>query len=450
MRPLSLTARVSLLFAAVLTAVLLALGGLAAWSVDRHFRAMDRSDLEGKLALVRNLLARAGAPTAMDEVLRELDDALVGHEGLSVTLSDGAGERWFASRGLSYPAALFQAPARDGLATWRDEGRGYRGLRASVRSGDGRMFDVAIVLDISHHQHFLDELKRTLALAVALAALLGAGLGWLAVHTGLRPLRRLTAWAAGLSASRLGERLPEDGLPAEMRPLAEAFNGMLARLDDAFTRLSEFSSDIAHELRTPVATLMTQTQVALARARSAEEYRETLLSAGEEYERLARMIDDMLFLAKADNRLIVPGRAPVDLAAEAAGLIEFHGIVAEERGIRLELAGAATVPGDRLMLRRALSNLLANAIRHCPAGAAVAVRLESGPAGARVAVENPGSIPAGQLPRLFDRFYTGDPARHEGVGLGLAIVRSIVEAHGGSVAAESAAGLVRFVVRLPG
>ena len=452
MTPLSLTARVSLLFAAGVTVVLLGLGWLVAWSVDRHFQEIDRHALEGKLALVGNLMAKANSPEAMDEVPRELDDALVGHEGLSVTLVDAQGNKWFASRDLDYPAALFRAPAQRGLTTWREGERGYRGLKAPVMTGDGRTLTAAIVLDISHHMHFIDAFRQGLVIAMTLAALLTAGLGWLAAHTGLRPLRRMTDMAAGLSASRLNERLPKAGLPPEIQNLATAFNAMLDRLEESFRRLSEFSSDIAHELRTPVSNLLIQTHVALGRSRSAEEYREVLLSSAEEYERLARMIGDMLFLAKADNRLIAPSQESVDLAAEASGLVEFYGILAEERGIRLQVAGRATAAGDRLMLRRALSNLLSNAIRHSPAGGTVTVRLDSDAAGSVVTVENQGAIPAEHLPRLFDRFFTGDPVRRaggEGVGLGLAIVRSIVEVHGGEITAESEGGLTRFAIHLP-
>ncbi|PJB03346.1 MAG: two-component sensor histidine kinase, partial [Hydrogenophilales bacterium CG_4_9_14_3_um_filter_63_34] len=334
----------------------------------------------------------------------------------------------------------------------REGERGYRGLKAPVMTGDGRTLTAAIVLDISHHMHFIDAFRQGLVIAMTLAALLTAGLGWLAAHTGLRPLRRMTDMAAGLSASRLNERLPEAGLPPEIQNLATAFNAMLDRLEESFRRLSEFSSDIAHELRTPVSNLLIQTHVALGRSRSAEEYREVLLSSAEEYERLARMIGDMLFLAKADNRLIAPSQESVDLAAEASGLVEFYGILAEERGIRLQVAGRATAAGDRLMLRRALSNLLSNAIRHSPAGGTVTVRLDSDAAGSVVTVENQGAIPAEHLPRLFDRFFTGDPVRRaggEGVGLGLAIVRSIVEVHGGEITAESEGGLTRFAIHLP-
>lgn len=452
MKSLSLTARASLLFGLGVTVVLFGLGWLVAWSVDRHFQEMDRHELEGKLALVANLLTKADSPDALDGVPKELDDALVGHEGLSVTLVDAQGNKWFASRDLDFPAELFRAPSDHGLTVWREGERGFRGLKTTVTTGDGRALTAAIVLDISHHLHFIDAFKRGVAIAMTLAALLTAGLGWLAVHSGLLPLRRMTDLATSLSANRLDQRLPETGLPPEIRVLAVAFNAMLDRLEDSFRRLSEFSSDIAHELRTPVSNLLTQTQVALSRPRTAAEYREVLQSSVEEYERLARMIGDMLFLAKADNKLLALDLENVDLGEEAGKLVEFYGILAEEQNTRLEVAGSATTTGDRLMLRRALSNLLSNAIRHSPAGSTVTIKLANDSTNATMAVENPGSIPAEHLPRLFDRFYTGDPARRaggEGVGLGLAIVRSIVEAHGGKISAMSEEGVTRFAVYLP-
>lgn len=452
MKSLSLTARVSLLFGLGVTVVLFGLGWLVAWSVDRHFQEMDRHELEGKLALVTNLLAKADSPDALDDVPKELDDALVGHEGLSVTLVDAQGNKWFSSRDLGFQAELFQAASGNDLTVWQEGERVFRGLKTTVTTGDGRTLIAAIVLDISHHLQFIDTFKRGVAIAMTLAALLTASLGWLAVHTGLLPLRQIIKLATGLSANRLDQRLPERGLPPEIRDLAVAFNAMLDRLEDSFRRLSEFSSDIAHELRTPVSNLLMQTQVALSHPRTAAEYKEVLQSSAEEYERLGRMIGDMLFLAKADHKLLALNPENVDLGEEAGKLVEFYGILAEEQGIRLEVTGSATTTGDRLMLRRALSNLISNAIHHSPAGSAVTIRLGCDSTGATMAVENPGSISADNLSRLFDRFFTGDPARSaggEGVGLGLAIVHSIAEVHGGEIAAISEQGLTRFVIRLP-
>jgi two-component system heavy metal sensor histidine kinase CusS len=200
---------------------------------------------------------------------------------------------------------------------------------------------------------------------------------------------------------------------------------------------------------------MTQTQVALSQTRSADQYREVLYSNLEEYERLARMIADMLFLAKADNRLIVPSSESVDLAAEVRDLFGYYEAFAEDQGVSLTLRGAAPVRGDRLMIRRALSNLLSNAIRHTPRGESVNVAIEQHQSGEiQLTVENPGEdIAPEHLPRLFDRFYRADPARHkargDGAGLGLAITRSIIAAHAGTIQAFSANGLTRFEATFP-
>jgi two-component system heavy metal sensor histidine kinase CusS len=199
---------------------------------------------------------------------------------------------------------------------------------------------------------------------------------------------------------------------------------------------------------------MMQTQVALSRARATDEYREVLYSALEEYDRMARMISDMLFLARADNGRLVPHRERLDLAQEVDALCEFYEPVASERGLRLRREGHGAVCGDRLMLRRALGNLVSNALRHAPDGADV--RIDIAPAGdaeVRVAVENPGpAIPEEHLQRIFDRFYRLDPSRQrssENAGLGLAIARSIVVAHGGRIEALPRTSGARFEVTLP-
>lgn len=463
MNSLSLTARIGMLFAMAAAAVLLATGFFLSRAVEAHFIESDRHELDGKLELIRRLIERGDGQANQDRLPKQLDDALVGHHGLSVAVADVGGAVWFATPGADFSSALMQAKdcqatlsaahcLSGGLWQWRQGEHAYRGKVVSMATATGETQRVAVALDIGHHELFMARFRLILVIAMTLAALTTAGLGWFAAHRSLASLRRFSDLAAGISAEHLKARLPEGGHPPEILNLAHSFNAMLDRLEDAFRRLSEFSSDIAHELRTPVSNLMTLTQVALGRQRTTAEYREVLQSSMEEYERLARMTEEMLFLAKADNRLIEPKRESVDLVREVLDLMEFHGLVAEERGVRLELDGAATVKGDRLMLRRALSNLLSNAIRHCPVGETVVVRLGVNYGKAVISVENPGTIPPKNLPRLFDRFYTGDPSRHSGgggTGLGLAIVRSIVEAHGGTITASSKAGSTRFEFHLP-
>ncbi|MFN3750267.1 MAG: heavy metal sensor histidine kinase [Thiobacillus sp.] len=454
MKSLSLTARISALFAACATIVLLGLGWVVVQSVERHFLEIDRHEIDGKLTLVRNLLAKVETPADLDAVPAQLDDALVGHHGLSVALIAADGSIWFTTRTQAFPVAPLLRARPGRILTWTDQGRTYRGLIAPVPLGlqTPTRLVAAISLDITHHRQFRNTFLALLTVTTLLAALITAALGWLVTRVGLRPLRRMTALATSLSASHLNERIPETHLPVEMRNLATAFNAMLARLESSFQRLSDFSSDIAHELRTPVSNLMTQTQVALSRTRSVAEYQEVLYSNLEEYQRLAKMIGDMLFLAKADNGLLVPGREPVDLAAEVGDLFTFYEALAEEKGIVLATDGAGWVDGDRLMLRRALSNLLSNAIQHTPRGGRISVTLRPDGDQVRVAVENPGEpIPPAQLHRLFDRFYRLDPSRQrsgDGAGLGLAITKSIVEAHGGTIEAH-AGDAIRFDIRLP-
>jgi two-component system heavy metal sensor histidine kinase CusS len=298
----------------------------------------------------------------------------------------------------------------------------------------------------------MESFRQTLWLFVAIAAILVGFLGWVVARRGLAPLQAMRRDAASVTANRLDTRLSLDAVPVELAELAETLNDMLARLEDSFQRLKDFSSDLAHELRTPISNLMTQTQVALARARSEDEYREVLASNAEEYERLARMVGDMLFLAQADHGLVVPSREPVDLALQVRELFDFFDALAEEKGLRLTLTGSGQVSGDKLMLRRALANLISNAIRHTPAGGAIRVDIESSSEGTKLSVENSGEpIPREQMSRIFDRFYRGDPSRHEGgegAGLGLAITRSIIRAHGGEIGVRSVTGGVCFELRM--
>ena len=229
---------------------------------------------------------------------------------------------------------------------------------------------------------------------------------------------------------------------------------MLERLEDAFQRLSDFSADLAHELRTPVSNLMMQTQVALSLPRDADHYRAILESNSEEYERLARMISDMLLLAKAENGLVLVHEEFVDLAHEVRQLFDFYELSADEKHIGLQVRGEGTLHGDRLMLRRALGNLISNALRHTPVRGTICVEINQDGAQLRIQVQNTGEpIAAAHLARFFERFYRADPARQrdagEGTGLGLSITQAIVRAHGGEVSAASSDGMTNFSLFFP-
>ncbi|MES2918728.1 MAG: heavy metal sensor histidine kinase [Pseudomonadota bacterium] len=455
--PNSVTVRTSLLFTLLATGVFVVMGLVIRASVTHHFSEQDRSALEGKLELIRHVLEGRRDPADMAGMRRQLADALVGHHELVVRINGANAQDFFHSGHGDIPQAVMQKAQTATplpLLTWTNGNVAYRGIVAPVTAGPSREeLVVAIATDTSHHQQFLDSFERQLLLAGGIGLALMAVLGWLAARRGLRPVTTMARVAEGISAKRLQDRLEVETVPVELQPLARSFNAMLDRLEDSLRRLSDFSSDLAHELRTPINTLMTQTQVSLSKPRSAEEYQEILYSNLEEFERLARMTADMLFLAKADRGLVVPHSETVDLRAEVEALFEFYDAFAAERGIALVVIGEGMIRGDRLMIRRALSNLLSNAIRHSSQQCCVTVALHAQAESVRVRVENPGTeIPAESLSRLFDRFYRADASRQrseEGAGLGLAITKSIVDAHRGTISVHSGHGITAFDVELP-
>ena len=456
--PKSLTFRLTALFALVSTAVLLLLGLAVAAAVERHFEELDAETLRGNLVHARQDLEKAGTPEALQSLWRHLEDSLDAQPGVAMIVRTADGRMLFATRGIVLPDAATAPPSRNAQrsAIWSAaDGRSYRVIAGTARTRLPDMQPVVVVaaLAMQQHEHFIGSFRTALWSVVGIAAALTGLLGWIAARRGLAPLKTIRQSAAGITANRLDYRLSPESIPEELAEVVQTLNEMLARLQKSFRRLSDFSSDLAHELRTPVGNLLTQTQVILSQPRSPEAYRETLTSNGEELERLARTVSDMLFLAKADNNLIVPDRQRIELSREVADVLEFYDALAAEKDLRLTASGAGSVYGDRLMLRRALSNLLSNAIRHTPRSGSIVVAIASSDGMATLSVENNGdTIPPEHLSRLFDRFYRASASRQrvaEGAGLGLAITQSIVRAHGGTISVRSSDGVTRFEIRLP-
>lgn len=294
----SLTLRITLLFATASTIVLLALGFLIRDSIEKHFEELDTAAISSNLQLAEQTLAGIQSNSELLSLANMVVAASTGDNKLAVVVFDRDGKSYFSLGGRDFPTYLLGTDARNGperSAIWEENGKSFRGMTKMVPTAmqEAPTAVAAAAIDISHHQHFMAMFQVTLWWFVAIAALLMGFLGWVAARHGLAPLRRIQQDASAVSATNLGQRLSVEQLPAELADLGDTINSMLARLEVSFERLSDFSADIAHELRTPISNMMTQTQVALSKPRTADEYHEILASNAEELERMARMISDM-------------------------------------------------------------------------------------------------------------------------------------------------------------
>jgi two-component system heavy metal sensor histidine kinase CusS len=338
---------------------------------------------------------------------------------------------------------------------WQPEPRkAYRVGVAPFRSRDLGDGTIVLALDVSDTAQLVRSFKLNLFVASPVALLVAALIGLVIARRGLRPVVQLSRAAREITANNLNTRLEIKDAPRELQGLVESFNTMLERLEDSFERLGDFSVDLAHELRTPLASVLGRNQALLLQKRTADEYREAIECNIETMERLSALVSDMLFLARAERAPSALSYERVDLREEVERLIEFLGVIAEERGVALTVRGDATAMADRGMLRRAISNLLTNAIRHSPDGDRIEIVLENSARSVCVSVVDHGpGLTREQSRRVFDRFYRADPSRARdsgGTGLGLAIARTIMRMHAGDVTVLSEPGKsTAFTLRLP-
>jgi two-component system, OmpR family, heavy metal sensor histidine kinase CusS len=326
---------------------------------------------------------------------------------------------------------------------------------AAAARGVGGQPDLQIISGrlMVQRTRMLADYRNQILLFASTAAFLAALLAFALARRGMYPLRRLAAQTASIGMGTLSTRIEQRDAPSELDALIRAFNSMLNRLERGFTQLKQVSADMAHDLRTPIGNLLGQTEVGLSQTRDIAYYQRLLGSNFEELQRLEKMIDKMLFLARTEQADNAIERKELLLADEFGRLAEYFEGLADERDIRLVWRGDGTVWADPLLLRRALANLLANAVRYADPGSAISTVAEQGSDGTVVYVENRGpQIEPHHLERLFDRFYRADASRRgssESSGLGLSIVRSIMLLHGGTCHAASDAGVTRFTLVFP-
>src|ERR1700731_1024593 len=356
------------------------------------------------------------------------------------------GERPEMGKWLS--PSVFTAPAPNGQIP--EEGSEYKTsagkwfLLMSAFAEIDRMMPRPVVLQIaqgrSDDKAFADFFRNLLLAVLVGGAGCSAAVAAVVARRALRPLEQMVAAMKRVQASYLQPRLNRDRWPKELDSLAAAFDEMLARLKESFERLSAFSADLAHELRTPIQNLRGEEEVALTRTRTADEYREVIELSIEEYQGLANMIENLLFLARAENAETPLNRLRFKIGPEIDTILDFYDAAAREQNIALSREGDADLYADAMLVRRAVSNLVSNALQHTSAGGQVLLAVKQANGSVEIRAQGTGrGIGAEHLPRIFNRFYRADAARSSnsgGVGLGLAIVKSIMDLHGGSVTAE--------------
>lgn len=398
------------------------------------FMAKHEEELRSYSSVLVDVIRESHAQGGETEVVAKLAWLAERRPGTYVELSRGDGSEIY----------------RDAAPTFNTADSTAQEKTFSVANASGsELFRGRLVLDCSKDA----ETGRRMAIlliasVIAGAALVGWGTFW-RVRSSLHPLMDIAGQTKAIDARRLGQRLTLCEPVEELQPLIDQFNGLMHRVERTYVQLEGFNADVAHELRTPLATLIGQTELALSRERTAEELNETLVSNLEELQRMAAIVNDMLFLAQADRGVKARRGAPVSLAGLVHQVVEFHEAAIEESGLRVTIEGDVSLPVDEPLIKRALSNLLGNAVRYAEKGSSIKVHIgrESTDA-VRLWVENTGpSIEPDHLPRLFDRFFRADSARSEPDrphhGLGLSIVAAIARMHDGYPTAESGGGQTR-------
>lgn len=467
--PRSLAATLALAFAGTILAVVAVVGNVLYGELDRQILAQDDLDLVLIARHTRRLaLELADVPDARAHADR-LTVGVLGSRALSMEGWDGGGNRVLAHNasmtptvpsGSPAPAMRVAADARIGtpsIAQWRSaQDDPMRGILADMPLANGTVIKVLVARNMRDRWRLLHTYRDRLYLAGAIGALLAFSMAWLLLRASLAPLAELARGAAPVTVGRLHTRLAVADAPREVLVLQEALNTMLGRLDEGFARLSQYTADLAHDLRTPLSNLRGTTEVALSAPRDAAAYHAALISNLEECERLERMITNVLFLARTEHPDFIVARQAFDAPAELGRIAAYFEGVAEDAGIALHVQGHALLRADVVLFRRAVNNLLANALRYTPAGGAITLSARRAGEAVVVTVANEGTpVPGALLERLFERFYRADPARRSdpraagSAGLGLAIVRNIMSLHRGSARAESDAGSTRFILSFP-
>jgi two-component system heavy metal sensor histidine kinase CusS len=449
----SLSIRLTLLYTLSAALILAVITSVVYWDVSDKLNRRGDNFVFDEIAMLQAMLREPDSEAKLQaEIDREQANLkFVKHY---VRILDDAGRILMENPRMEQiiPVAAFPAPladyTRQKRVTWRtDNDHLYvlKSVHTEIAGFGGKATVLQLAMDISSREVFLVQFRAKLVMILLLGIGLSAVAGVVVARRGLLPLSRMTRTVKDITVHRLNERIAPERWPEDLSAFALAFDSMLDRLEDSFEGLYHYTGNLAHELRTPINNLMVEADIALSRTRTPEEYQKVIGSNMEEYVRLSHIVDSLLFLARADNAQSALSLAQIDVAREIGGVAEFYSAVACDEEVRLTCCGAASLWGDPVLFRRAVSNLLSNALKYTQSGGEIVISARQGEEhGVEVEVRDTGcGIEPEDLPRIFDRFYRVASTRQKdphGSGLGLSIVRAIMDLHGGRVEITSHPG----------
>ncbi|MGY2373308.1 heavy metal sensor histidine kinase [Pseudomonas sp. SDO524_S393] len=458
-RPYSLTLRLAMIFALLAFALLATLGVALYRELERELVMRDDAALIYRIDQLRNLLNDSNT-LELIKTKAELFQNMLGNRESVLTIAAPGKTPLLVVNPSNMKLPSVPAVPKNHELVFADvhhftgeNGIPFAAVAASIDSGDLGSLQITTGRLMTERTAVLASYRLSVFILASIAAVILALVGYLLVHRGLVPLRRLARHTRGIGVGNLAERLDGQGAPKELLPMIDSFNTMLERLAKGFVQLGQVSTDMAHELRTPINNLLGETQVALQQNRSIESYQQLLASNVEELERLARMLDNMLFLARTDPASALRQRQELNAADEVERMADYFEGPASDVNITILAEGDGVIWAEPMLLRRALANLCANAIKYGAADSELLIQAVPDAEGIHLKVSNQGeTIPAEHLPRLFERFYRVDESRERSAqsnGLGLSIVATIMQLHNGRYSVSSEAGVTCFELFFP-
>jgi two-component system heavy metal sensor histidine kinase CusS len=448
----SMAARLSAGFAVVYLIVFVSVGCLLYKSLADELKRSDAETLQGKLQVVEHLIEEARTTGDLIALKHHLDDALIGHGDLRVWLLDPSGKLTYG--GDQMPIMI--DPKGDGhVSVRREDGLMLEGARKVIANATSlSVHEIVVGIDTRPRERLLASYRRSIFWLGGAGLIAAVLLGAYATSRGLRPIKRLSNEAMLINAQSSDQRLSTRVKNSELDGLVVAFNGALDRLSAAYRHMEAFNADVAHELRTPLATLIAGTEVALSRERTSNELRDTLGEGLEELQSMKTLVNDMLFVARADRGELALELQSTSALKEVEHAVQYFEASLEEARLTVQVTGDAQVRCNANLVRRAVANLLSNAIKYAAVESIIGIAIETSSDQVWITVLNRGDVvPPDVLDQMFTRFFRADKARAlrgESHGLGLSIVKAIAQMHGGAVAATSDSDhtVVGFSLRL--